>query len=207
MFIDIIKKKYKKDIPIFTADILALLPNYTRAYVFRMINKAVDSGDLIKFSRGIYYLPRKTVVGISSITADDVVQKRYIASSGKVLGIYSGISLLNKFFITTQVPNTIEIVTNNETMRKRVVDIDGRFFILRKSRFPITNDNVAIYTILQLFTCIESIEELDSFSRKKIIEYISEKQINKNELLSKSVVFPVCTLKNIIRSGVLNEIA
>ena len=207
MFINIIKNKFKIDEPILTDDIIMLFPNYNRTYIFRLINDAIKKGELVKFSRGVYYLPRQTELGLSSITADDVIERKFICENNKVFGIYDGISLLNSFFITTQVPNVIEIVTNNETMRKRTIIIDGRTFILRKSRFTITKNNVNVYIILQLFNNISLTENINSFSKEKIISFINENRISQEMLLKNSLRFPSIVLKNIVRSGILNEVA
>ena len=58
MFIQKIKDNYKIDEPIFIENILALFPEFTRAYVFRLIKQAETNGELIKFSRGVYYIPK-----------------------------------------------------------------------------------------------------------------------------------------------------
>ena len=207
MILEHIKKQYGINKPIFTEDILNMFPDYSRAYVFRLIKKIEEDKELIKFSQGVYYIPRKTSFGLSTITADYVVEKRYIYSDKDVFGIYSGLKLLNQFSVTSQVPNVIEIITNNEATRKREINIDGRKFILRKSRFRIDKNNVNEYRVLQLFSDIKSPEELDVFSKQRLIEYINDKRISKNNLLSLAVKFPTKTIKNLIESGVLNEIA
>ena len=207
MILEQIKKQYGINKPIFTEDILNMFPDYSRAYVFRLLKKIEEDKELIKFSQGVYYIPRKTSFGLSTITADYVVEKRYIYSDKDVFGIYSGLKLLNQFSVTSQVPNVIEIITNNEATRKREINIDGRKFILRKSRFKIDKNNVNEYRVLQLFSDIKSPEELDVFSKQRLIEYINDKHISKNNLLSLAVKFPTRTIKNLIESGVLNEIA
>ena len=207
MILEQIKKQYWINKPIFTEDILNMFPDYSRAYVFRLLKKIEEDKELIKFSQGVYYIPRKTSFGLSTITADYVVEKRYIYSDKDVFGIYSGLKLLNQFSVTSQVPNVIEIITNNEATRKREINIDGRKFILRKSRFKIDKNNVNEYRVLQLFSDIKSPEELDVFSKQRLIEYINDKHISKNNLLSLAVKFPTRTIKNLIESGVLNEIA
>ena len=207
MILEQIKKQYGINKPIFTEDILNMFPDYSRAYVFRLIKKIEEDKELIKFSQGVYYIPRKTSFGLSTITADYVVEKRYIYSDKDVFGIYSGLKLLNQFSVTSQVPNVIEIITNNEATRKREINIDGRKFILRKSRFKIDKNNVNEYRVLQLFSDIKSPEELDVFSKQRLIEYINDKRVSKNNLLSLAVKFPTRTIKNLIESGVLNEIA
>ena len=129
MFIERLKENFKIGEPIFIEDILSLFSNFTRAYVFRLLKRAEDAGELVKFSRGIYCLPKKTFFGFSTLTSSVVANNKYITDGNLVYGVYSGLTLLNLFSISTQVPNVIEIVTNKEATRKRVVDIDGMKFI------------------------------------------------------------------------------
>ena len=109
--------------------------------------------------------------------------------------------------ITTQVPNALEIITNNESRELREVEIKGRKFILRKSRTKITNDNVYTYTILELFNGIKlnQCNEIP-FSKKFIVDYIKENKITYNDISQMANFFPAKAMKNLIISGVLYEI-
>lgn len=170
------------------------------------MKKSEKKGKLIKFSSGVYFIPTETILGPSTILADMVVEKKYIQDNDHIYGVYSGLILLNYFSLTTQVPNVIEIVTNNETNRRREIDIDGRKFVLRKSNFKINNKNYSAYTILQLFSELNINERLNLFTKSPIVEYIKNNKISQKDLLNYSIYFPSRTLNNLIRSGILNEI-
>ena len=204
MFIQRIKDNYKFDEPIFIENILALFPEFTRAYVFRLIKQAETNGELIKFSRGVYYIPKKTFFGYSTLTSSMVANNKYITDGKSVYGIYSGLTLLNQFLVSTQIPNVIEIVTNNEATRKRIVNIDGMRFVVRKSRFEITNDNYNYYSLLQFFLELGIKPNLDKFAKQKIKKYMKEKRINQERLIRLAMKFPAQTLKNLIGSGVIS---
>ena len=204
MFIKRIKENFKIGEPIFAEDIISLFPEFTRAYIFRLIKKTEENGELIKFSRGVYYIPKKTFFGYNNITSSMVAKNKYITDGDSIYGIYSGLSLLNSFTTSTQIPNVIEIVTNNEATRKRVVEIDGMKFIIRKSRFEITKDNYNYYSLLQLFLELGINPNLDDFSKQRIKEFIKENDINQKELIRLSMSFPAQTLKNLIGSEVIN---
>lgn len=204
MFIQKIKDNYKIDEPIFIENILALFPEFTRAYVFRLIKQAETNGELIKFSRGVYYIPKKTFFGYSTLTSSMVANNKYITDGKSVYGIYSGLTLLNQFSVSTQIPNVIEIVTNNEATRKRIVNINGMRFVIRKSRFEITNDNYNYYSLLQFFLELGIEPNLDEFAKQKIKKYIKDKGIKQEELIRLAMKFPAQTLKNLIGSGVIS---
>ena len=203
MFAEKLKEQYGTNEPIFTEDILKTFRDYSRAFVFRLIKDAERTGDLIKFSKGVYYIPRKTFFGLSTITADSVIERKYLNWNDDVFGVYSGLKLLNLFSVTTQVPNVVEVVTNNETTRCREITLDGRRFVLRRSRVKIDKKNANAYTVLQLFSDLDRNAELSDFSKQRLRDYLQEKQISREQLLSLAMDFPARTVKNLIGSGVL----
>ncbi len=202
MLAETLKEKLGCNTPIFTDEILSLFPQYSRAYVFRLINTAEKEGGLVRFDTGIYYIPQMTPFGPSVITAADVARKRYVQSADNTYGIYCGLALQNAFGITTQMPNTSEIVTNRESTRCRKITIDGMSFILRKSRAAITNENAAAYQILQLFTEVDNFAVAEN-GRHTIDDYMEKNQITRNNLLELARFFPARTLKNMLCNEVL----
>lgn len=203
MFIETIRKEHAPNTPIFTKDILSLFPKYTKAYTFRLLKQAINEGKLIYYSRGVYCLPKKNLFGNSSLTPSTVANSKYISDGKSVFGVYSGLALLNYFSLSSQVPNVLEIVTNNEATRKRTIEIDGMKFIVRKSRFEITNNNYKYYTILQLFLDAGVNAKFSNFSKQQISEYIEKENINKNVLVKYAMMFPAQALKNLVASEVL----
>lgn len=207
MFIEKLLEKFNTNEPIFTDEIIDLFQEYSRAQVFRYINKAKENKEIIQFTKGVYFIPSITFWGgMSTITADSVIEKKYLRNAGKTFGVFGGIKLLNYFSVTTQMAAVIEVVTNNETTRCREIDINGRRFILRKSRCKINTDNYAAYTILQLFNDFNEQDELDDSSRRRLFEYIQKKKVTREQLFNLSTHFPARTTKKLIRSGVINEI-
>ena len=175
--------------------------------VFRFINKAEENKEIVQFTKGVYFIPKITEFGLSTITADDVAQKKYIEWKENIYGVVSGIGLLNDFSVTTQVPAVIEIVTKNETTRKREITIRNRRFILKKSRVEINKDNAAAYTVLQLFDEFGKETKLDEYSSRLVTEYVRRQGVTKAQLLNLAVNFPGRTIQKLIRSDVFNEIA
>lgn len=204
MFIEKIRKSFKAGETIFAKEILQLFPEFTKAYVYRLLKESIDNEQLIKFSRGIYCIPKKTSFGYSSLSPNAVASQKYISDGNMVYGLYSGLTLLNNFAISAQVPNVIEIVTNNEATRKRTIEINGVKFILRKSRFPITKDNYNYYTVLQIFQELGTNTKINSFSKKQISDYIKKNSLEEKELIRLAMRFPAQTLKNLIVSEVIN---
>ena len=205
MLVERLKEKFNTNEPIFTNEILEMFSEYSRAYVFRLIGKAEEKGDIVNFDTGVYFVPTKSVVGVSTITAEDVVNKKYVGYNGDVYGVYSGLNLQNMFSLTTQMPNTIEVVSNNESMRCRKIMIDGRTVILRKSRCKIDRTNAQAYTILQLLSEMGNTTEMNDRAREVITRYMKENKVTNADLVSLLRAFPAQTAKNLMYSGVLND--
>lgn len=112
------------------------------------------------------------------------------------------------FMLTYQIPTTIEVVTNNETMWIREIKLKNRNIILRKSRFPITKENVDVYTILELFSNIDMRKYLnDVLVQREIIGFIKDREIKCKDVYALAGAFPSKTTRNIMESGIINEFA
>ncbi len=61
--IDRLKNKFGVNQPIFTYEILEEMKDYSRPRVFQHLKKAEQDQTLIKFDKGVYYIPTKTRYG------------------------------------------------------------------------------------------------------------------------------------------------
>ena len=206
--IERLKNKFGVNQPILTSEILEEMSEYSRPRVFQLLKKAEQEKAIMKFDKGIYYIPTKTRYGYSLISVEQVINKKYISDKNDIYGIHGGLHLQQTFMLTYQVPNTIEVITNNETMWVREVKIKNRSIILRKSRFPITKENVNVYTLLELFSNIDMKKYFeDSSVQREITEFIRERRIKLKDVYALSSAFPSKTTRNIIESGIINEFA
>ncbi len=206
--IERLKKKFGINQPIFTSEILDEMKEYSRPRVFQLLKKAEQEKKLIKFDKGVYYIPTDTRYGKSLISVEQVVRKKYITDKENVFGIYSGLQMQQSFMLTYQVPTAIEVVTNKETMCVREIKLKKRNIILRKSRFNITKENADVYTILELFSKIDMKEYFENTSaQKEIINFIRKKEIKSKDVYALAGAFPSKTIRNIMESGIINEFA
>lgn len=206
MLIERLKTEYGLNNPIFMDEILDTMRDYSRQSVYRFIADAIEAGTLTRFDTGIYYLPKQTEIGMTIPSVDRVVAKKYIRNDNEVFGIYGRLSMELYFDLSTQVPNTIEVITNNVSRAIREIEIRGRRVVLRKSRLTITKENAGAYTLLELFSIMD-LKEYNQRVRKSVFEYIKEKNITKESLMKIAYAFPSKTIRNLAISGVLNEIA
>lgn len=114
----ILARRYKSNEPIFEKSlrIAKMSPENLRLSLVRL----VSAKRLIRFARGIYYIPVETPFGLSRLNRNLVIERKYIQSDDPVIGFYTGQKLVNLIGLSTQVPNVVEITTNVEKSRCRV---------------------------------------------------------------------------------------
>ena len=194
--------------PIFTSEILEEMSEYSRPRVFQLLKKAEQEESLIKFDKGVYYIPSETRYGKSIISVEQVVRKKYISNKDDIFGIYSGLQMQQSFMLTYQVPTAIEVVTNNETMWVRKTKLKNRSIILRKSRLPITRENADVYTILELFSNMDMRKYFEDPSvQREVVGFIRDRRVKGKDVYSLAGAFPSKATRNIMESGIINEFA
>ncbi len=203
-----LRNKFGVNQPIFTSEILEEMSEYSRPRVFQLLKKAEQEESLIRFDKGVYYIPTETRYGKSLISVEQVIRKKYISDKDDVFGIYGGLQMQQNFMLTYQVPTAIEVVTNNETMWVRETKLKNRSIILRKSRLPITRDNVDVYTILELFSNMDMKKYFDDTSvQREVVGFIRDRAIKGKDVYALAGAFPSKTTRNIMESGIINEFA
>lgn len=206
MLIERLKEKFNYDEPIFISEIYNVMNDYSKSKIYELIKEAIDNNTLKRYDHGIYYLPRKTIIGDSILSLDDVIEKKYVCSNNERFGIF-GLKVMEvNFSLSTQIPALIEVITNNESRKSRLVSIRGRDILLKKSRTNITNENYYAYTILEFFTRISINDYLSNTNcQKEIKKYISKNKISKIQVTELLNSFPAKTTKNLIVSEVFYE--
>lgn len=201
---DSLLEKYGTNEPFFSTDIT--FKNYSRPWVMKQLQVLCEENKIIRYEKGIYYIPTDTIFGKSILSPRKVIEKKYIKNADETIGYYSGISFQNQLKLTTQMPNIIEIYTNNETANVRSVMVGKQQVILRKARTVINNENVAVLSFLEMMNDI-SPRSLDNEKKNRIINYIQTNNITKDDIMSYASVFPDKVMRNLIESGAIFNIA
>ena len=155
-FNDILIQNFTEGSPIFAEEIVSLFPNKTRVAVYQNIEKAISSGFLARYDRGVYYIPKSGRFGKVPLSAQAVVERKYITDGKKVFGYYSGQTLENKAGLSEQVPAVLEITTNASSKRVRSLGAFGGWkdVVIRKPRCKVTSDNVDALRFLDAVTAL-----------------------------------------------------
>ena len=197
-------QQYGTNEPIVSAQIT--FKEYSRPWIMKQLKSLCEDGKLIRFEKGIYYIPTDTVFGKSILNPRKVIEKKYINDGENTIGYYSGITFQNQLKLTTQMPNVIEIYTNNETTNVREIMVGKQKVILRKARTRINSTNVAVLSFLEMMNDIMP-RTLDCEKKNRITEYIYSNGITKQDIISYATVFPDKVMRNLIESEAIFSVA
>ena len=182
MLYDYLLEIFGKNEPIFLSDIH--YEDYSDIWLKKKLAKLCESGQVIRYERGIYYIPVKTPFGNSILNPNRIIERKYLSEKGNRIGFYTGITALQQAGLSTQMSNIPEIQTNNENSKLRRVKVGNQEVILRKSRVKIDDERKAV---------------IKSWIRKCNIS---------QELVTKyAPFFPDKALRNLIESGVIYYVA
>ena len=109
---------------------------------------------------------------------------------------YGGNSFANQIGITTQVPQVVEIVSNNTNSSDREVRIGNRRFYVRKPIVQITKENVYVLQMLELLKNLDAYLDYSYVeAREKFAEYISIHGITRSDVDLYIRRYPLSTFK------------
>ena len=176
---------------------------FSKPWINKQLAKYVKTGELIRFDKGVYYVPKKTILGPSKLNPQKVIERKYINNKD---GYYSGASFLNQLGLSTQVPNVIEIYTNNESAKVREINVGSIKVLLRKARTTINSSNVAVQSFLELMNSV-SPSFFDEERKQITAKYIKDTGITRNDITKYAKAFPDKAMRTLIESQVIYDVA
>lgn len=203
-FFDYLLRTFGANEPIMSNEII--FEDYSKPWIYKQLNTLVSQGKLIRFEKGVYYIPTQTVFGKSLLNPRKVIEKKYISGSDGRVGYYSGVTFQNRLGLTSQMPNVIEIYTNNETSKVRDVFVGSQKVLLRRARTKITDSNVAVLSFLELMNDVTP-AFLDDEKKELIREFITVNGITRRKITEYAPVFPDKVMRNLIESEVVYSVA
>lgn len=207
MFIERLQSLFYKEEPILIDEILEKFPTYSKSRIFQLIKKAVEEGELVRFSKGVYYMPNITKFEPSELEPAEVIKKKFIKRGDKVFGIFGGDMLKLMFHLCNRPPKILEIISNNETQEERLIWVGKEQFIIKKSRYQINADNVSAYMIMELFSDIEvSDYKANRWAREAIIDFINLNHIITIDISLLASSFPEKTVETMKECGLMKVI-
>ncbi len=200
MIYEYIINNFKKGEPIFLNEI----PGSSKEVIRQEMKRLTDENKLERLYNGVYYIPYKTILGTEGkVSIDQFIEKKYLS----VGGYLTGLSLANKYGVTSQNPSVYEICSNEATTKQRKIDIDGNNLVIYKPLSVITKDNIKELEFLSLMSIIDKYSELNGIEyQNKLREYVDNAGINFNKVKEYISLFPAIVYKNIYEGGLMNEL-
>ncbi|MDO4197811.1 MAG: DUF6088 family protein [Erysipelotrichaceae bacterium] len=188
MLLEYIRENYKENEPIFTSDINLPVSETNKRQMFKVL---YDNGKIERFDNGIYYLKGKSgLKNADTVSVSDVTRYKYIYRNKEVFGYYSGYTFANQLGLSTQVPSSIEIVSNLASANYRELNIRKQKIILRKPRVMITEENAVILQLLDLLKDYEQYADITEEGVIKIKEYIKSIKIRRDDMDKYLIYYP-----------------
>lgn len=201
---DVLLEKYGFNEPILTSQIQ--FNTYSKPWIYKELKRLCETEEIVRFEKGIYYIPKKGPLGMSLLNPSKVVEKKYIKENENVYGYYGGYYLLNLLGLSTQVPNVIEVYSNNESSKVRDVRVGSKNIRVRRPRVYITRENAPVLTFLELMNIIDACS-LDEEMKKLIEKYITDYNISRKDITKYSPSYPDRVIRNLIESEVIYSVA
>lgn len=202
-FYQYLLENYGRNEPILLSEIK--YEKYSRPWIYKELSKLCESGEIVRFDAGVYYIPTRTILGTSVLNPRKVIEKKYLYSGGVRQGYYSGITFLNQIGVSTQMPNRIEIFTNNENSKIREVTVGTQKVVLRRARAEINSGNADVQSFLEMMSFV-SADFFDEDRKKSVAKFIEEKGITRRAIAEYAPVFPDRAMRTMVESEVIYSV-
>lgn len=179
--------------------------DYSQAWIKKSVAVLCQEQKLARFDKGVYYIPTETILGKSVLDPRKVIAKKYLYQNGDAIGFFSGATFMNSLGLSTQMPNVIEVYTNNEKARVREVSVGKLNVRLRKSRADITSENMETMRFLELMNDTEA-SFYDEKKRKILADFMQKKGITRQMITKCLPYFPDKAMRTFVESEIVYRV-
>ena len=185
------------------------IPNMTENAIRQSIKRLISLGFLKRYDTGIYYIPKPSkLLGLSYLDPYIVILRKYIKNQTETYGYITGATFANQLGLTTQMAAVLEITTNKETTKGRIVTIGGQSIRIKHSILPIDNNNASILQFLDAISQAEKYSELNEIEMiARLKMYLKQCQFTQKQLSEVSSTLTGYTAKKLIEWGMIYEFA
>ena len=201
ILIDYLLNKFGTNKPILTEELV--VPEISYDNLRKQLSRYNSQGIIEKYSQGVYYIPKNTLLGKSTLSINDVINRKYITNDEEIYGFFSGLSFYNKLGISTQVPFVYEIVSNKERSRVREITLKKQRIILRRPYVTINKNNYLEAQFLDFINNAKNNDINDNIETLK--KYINDNKLNKSIVIDLITYYPSKVSKKLIESRLLYE--
>ncbi len=205
MIKDYLIENYGYNKPIFLNELS--IEGMSKNALRQAIKRLNKSGFLKRYDNGIYYIPKSIgVLSTSYLDPLKVVAYKYIENEKDKYGYVTGLAFANQLGLSTQMPSVIEIVSNNEATRGRIVTIGNQKVKVEKPNIEVTNENASLLQLLDMISSVEKYSELPEEETYDVLKkYIKDNKFSKKQLIDASSSLTGNTSKRLIEWGIVYE--
>ena len=205
MIKDYLIENYGYNKPIFLNELS--IEGMSKNALRQAIKRLNKSGFLKRYDNGIYYIPKSSgVLSTSYLDPLKVVAYKYIENEKDKYGYITGLSYANQLGLSTQMPSFIEIVSNNEATKGRIVTIGNQKIKVEKPNIEVTNENASLLQLLDMVKSVGKYSELPETEAYDILKkYIKDNKFSKSQLMDVSSSLSGSTSKKLIEWGLVYE--
>ena len=145
-----------------------IFSNDSNYAAFKALERMVKKGEVKRAEKDLYYIPLKSIFGELLLSVKDFIQK-YLYIGKKRIVYITGVNLFNKYGLTTQLSNALEIATN---IRKNPREYQGAKIKFIQNKAPITEKNIKYLEILDILKNLKNIPDSDIQESYMLIKQI-----------------------------------
>lgn len=177
--------------------------------VRQSVKRLVANGFLERYDSGIYYIPKSEgLLAKSYIDPFLVIMRKYIKNKYETYGYVTGISFANQLGLTTQMPAVIEVVTNRESTKGRIITVGNQKVRIKRPVVAVSDDNAELLQLLDSIRQAEKYTELPMEETiARMLAYVKQKGFTKEQLSEVSPGLTGATAKRLIEWGLIYEFA
>ena len=149
------------------------LPDYAQSQsaVIKAVNRMVVDKQLVRFSKGQFYVPQKGILGLRQLSDAELVRS-ILYKEGRLRGYVTGLALYNQLGLTTQIPTTITVAVNGGRQEKGFGTIRVKKIV---ARMPIEEKDIKLLQYLDVLKDIKTIPDTEiNQSLSRMRRYMDE---------------------------------
>lgn len=154
---------------------------------YKILERLVTKGDLVRLSKGIYTKPKLTRFGYILPTESEIILVFVEDDSGMVTGYH----LFNKLKLTTQIAKNYQVFTNNSHNKSTINNIS-----IKEYQLTYTPSIKKIIAFLEVLASVDRIQDLNEDNFVEYCKHFAsyEYQDDLLELVQKEIKYKKSTL-------------
>lgn len=182
---NVIRSAYDDGEPILLSDLYDNLADVRAGTIRESLRRMTDDGELVKVRSGVFARRNKDdVFKAPVLPLQQTIERKYLKNrDGNVIGYQSGLAFANELGLTSQTASVMTIISNTVADRRRQVRLANNRIVVNAPRTAVTDDNVRLLQVMDLFVEFDRLSELDlNTAAPKILSYLKTVDLNPDDV-------------------------